>query len=695
MTEASMATDDLLIEIGTEELPPKVLPKLAEAFEQGVVAGLSGAGLGHGTSRRFATPRRLAVLIHAVSTIQPTRRQERRGPALAAAFDAQGRPTRAAEGFARSCGVEVSDLATLETNQGAWLVHTRTEPGQAAAALLPEIVKTALDALPIPKRMRWGSGSDEFSRPVRWIVLLLGEQVIPARLFGLEAGRLSRGHRFHHPEPILLTRPAEYIELLRQPGRVIVDFEQRRELIHRQIEALTQAAGGRAVVDPELLDEVTALVEWPVALLGNFEPRFLDVPAEALISTMQGNQRYFPLVDAVGNLLPHFITVANLDSRAPDQIRAGNERVIRPRFSDAEFFWNQDRKQSLASRRAALGKVIFQQQLGTLHDKTERLSRLVAAIADPADLVLVERAASLSKCDLLTDMVQEFPELQGTMGRYYALHDGEPAEVAAALEEYYQPRYAGDRIPATRTGRILALAERLDTLIGIFAIGQVPSGNKDPFALRRAALGVIRIIIEGELDLDLRQVLQQTAQGFAGAIDGLAAVEPVFGFIMERLRGYYLDQGLRVDLFEAVLATRPTRLLDFDHRMRAMDAFGQRPEAISLAAANKRIRNILRKTDETDALLPAPRRELMVEVAEQALADALEQISDPVIQLTGSGRYEPALEHLATLREPVDRFFDEVMVLAEDETLRRNRLALLARLSGLFDRIADFSRLQG
>lgn len=687
-------TRDLLIEIGVEELPPKALSSLALAFEQGIHEGLEKAGLACAALRRFATPRRLAVWVENLPERQTDRRLERRGPALSAAFDAAGNPTKAAEGFARSCGVTVAELQRQETDKGVWLVHVSTEPGAATAELIPALVETALAGLPIPKRMRWGDRDDEFVRPVHWVVLLFGDEVIPATLMGVPAGRETRGHRFHHPQPIRLNSPADYARQLTDPGRVIADFAERREAIRVQTETVAAALGGRAVVKPELLDEVTALVEWPVALAGNFDRRFLQVPAEALICTMQDHQRYFPVVDARGWLLPHFITIANLESRDPAQVRAGNERVIRPRFSDAEFFWNQDRKQPLATHLAGLKQVVFQQRLGTLADRSERVAALARYVASHGhgNPDWADRAARLAKCDLLTQMVQEFPELQGIMGRYYALHDGEAPEVAQAQEEQYLPRFAGDRLPATATGRALALADRLDTLVGIFAIGQAPSGAKDPFALRRAALGVLRILIEGELDLSLPALLEQAADQFEPALRARAVVETVLSFILDRLRGYYLEQSVRPDTFEAVLECRPAHPLDFDRRLRAVGAFREMPEAASLAAANKRIRNILKKVEMT---LPfAVRLDLLVEDAEQALAACLAELSSEVTPLMETGLYGEALTRLAGLREPVDAFFDQVLVMAEDPALRDNRIALLNELSSLFLRVADFSRLQ-
>ncbi|MFZ1642743.1 MAG: glycine--tRNA ligase subunit beta [Candidatus Contendobacter sp.] len=691
---ANTDTRDLLIEIGTEELPPKALSNLALAFEQGIRAGLEQAGLASDAIRRFATPRRLAVVVDKLPVRQTDRRLERRGPALSAAFGPDWTPTKAAEGFARSCGVSVADLQKQETDKGAWLVHVSVEPGAATAELIPGIVLAALAGLPIPKRMRWGDRDDEFVRPVHWVVLLFGDEIIPATIMGVQTGRETRGHRFHCPQPIRVASPADYARQLASEGKVIADFAERRAAVRAQAEAIAAELRGVAVIKPELLDEVTALVEWPVALAGNFERRFLDVPAEALVSTMQDNQRYFPVVDEHGRLLPHFITIANLESHDPAQVRAGNERVIRPRFSDAEFFWNQDRKQPLAARMESLKHVVFQQRLGTLASKSERVAALARFIAGHGhgNPDWAERAARLAKCDLLTQMVQEFPELQGIMGRYYALRDQEAPEVAQALEEHYLPRFAGDRLPATATGRIVALADRLDTLTGIFAIGQGPSGAKDPFALRRAALGVLRILIEGQLDLDLLTLLERAAAGFEPAIRAGHAVETVFEFVMDRLRGYYLDQGVRPDTFEAVLDCRPTRPLDFDQRVRAVGAFRELPEAASLAAANKRIRNILRKVETVLPFEVCP--DLLVEEAEQTLAGRLVELSSEVIPLMEAGLYGDALNRLAGLREPVDAFFDQVLVMAEDPASRDNRLALLNELGSLFLRVADFSRLQ-
>ena len=691
-----MSTADLLLEIGTEELPPGALTDLAEALARALDEELSREHLDHGPVQAFASPRRLAVRVADVARAQPDREELRRGPALTAAFDDEGCPTKAAEGFARSCGVAVEALERLETEKGAWLAYRRLVPGRPAAEVVPGIVQTAVARLPVPRRMRWGDHEVEFVRPVHWVVLLHGEDVIEAEILDCRTGRETRGHRFHHPEPILLAEPAVYLPLLETEGKVLADPQARREAIRGQVIEAARKVGGEARIDETLLEEVTALVEWPVAIAGDFDPRFLEVPPEVLISTMQEHQRYFPVFDADGRLLPHFVTVANIESRDPAQVKAGNERVIRPRFADAAFFWDQDRQQPLASRIEALGQMIFQERLGTLLDKARRVAVLAARIGEAigGNPAWAERAAMLSKCDLLTQMVYEFPELQGVMGRYYALHDGEPEEVAWAIEEHYLPRHAGDALPRTRTGQALAIADRLDTLVGIFAIGQAPTGEKDPFALRRAALGVLRILIERELDLDLVHWLREAAGQFPEALCAGKVVEAVFDFTLDRLRSYCQEQGIRTEVFEAVRAVRPTRPLDFMRRARAVMDFEQLPEAEALAAANKRIGNLLRKAREAGEPVPEsidPAR--LVEPAEQALAEAVAKAEAAVGPLFEQGEYEAALKRLARLRDPVDRFFDEVMVMAEEQTLRRNRLALLARLQHLFLQVADLGRL--
>jgi glycyl-tRNA synthetase beta chain len=689
------ATRDLLVEIGTEELPPKALRQMRDALRRSLDTLLDENSLAHGKSHAYATPRRLAVLIRNVPVAQPDRKVTRRGPALKAAFDGDGNPTRPAEGFANSCGVTVGDLEKLETNKGSWLVYHSIETGQATADIIPTLLEKALKSLPMPKRMRWGNSDIEFVRPLHWMVLLFGEQPVSATVLGIDTDRHSYGHRFHHNEPITITSPESYAGILEQQGMVEADMDQRRESIRTQVTEAAIALGGEALIDASLLDEVTALVEWPVAISGSYDPRFLSVPAEALISSMQDHQKYFPVVDRQGKLLPHFITVANIASKDPDQIRIGNERVIRPRLEDAVFFWNQDRKQSLHSRVAQLHGMAFQKGLGSLGDKQERIARIATSLAASLgfDTERVERAASLCKCDLVTSMVFEFPELQGIMGRYYALHDGENAQVAAALDEQYQPRFAGDTLPASETGQALAIAERLDTLVGIFAIGQTPTGDKDPFGLRRSALGLLRILIEKHLDLDLRTLIDQAAGNFPAALGADTIGDALFSFMMDRLRAWYVDAGYEVHVFEAVLARQPLRPLDFDERMRAVRAFRELPEADSLSAANKRIRNILRKAS---TVIPATyQHERLQEPAEQALAAALELLDAQTRPLFQQRDYTNALRRLATLQTPVDDFFDNVMVMADDDALRDNRLALLQALSDLFLQVADISLLQG
>ncbi|QYZ66073.1 MAG: hypothetical protein OI74_12280 [Gammaproteobacteria bacterium (ex Lamellibrachia satsuma)] len=685
---------DLLIEIGTEELPPKALAKLSAAFLRGIVEQLKQLGLPHNSVRPYATPRRLAVFIEALQTSQSDKEIERKGPAVKAAFDADGNPTRAAEGFARSCRVSVDQLETQDTPKGAWLIHRQIELGRSTIDLIPEIVEKSLATLPIPKRMRWGSRSEEFVRPVHWVVLLFGDEVIPGQVMGRNAGRSTRGHRFHHPEPIEIDTPANYSELLKNRGYVIADIAERKTKIEQQAREAAEAEGLQAAIDSNLLDEVTALNEWPIPVIGSFDARFLDVPSECLVQAMQDHQKYFPVVDKTGALQPRFITISNIDSKDIEQVRSGNERVIRPRFSDAAFFWEQDLKNPLDHHIESLKSILFQKKLGTLHDKSGRIASLAESIADQIglDKALAFRAAWLCKCDLMSEMVGEFASLQGTMGRYYAVRSGEDGQVAQAMEEVYMPRHAGDRLPETDCGRAIAIADRLDTLTGIFAIGQKPTGAKDPYGLRRAALGVLRILIETPMDLDLEQLLSTAAEGLAQQVDTEESLDQVFEYMMERLKAYYADQSIPADSVDAVLARRPTRPADFNLRVRAVTEFRKLPEAESLAAANKRIRNILRKTDETFPVQVA--NDLLQETAERALAAKVDELQPKVIPLFGEGRYTEGLQILASLRHPVDDFFDQVMVMTEDGNLRRNRLALLSRLEGLFLSAADLSRLQ-
>ncbi len=687
--------DDLLIELGTEELPPKALAKLSRAFHQGVEQGLKNAELTFDEIRPYATPRRLALVISKLQTKQPDRVVERRGPAVTAAFDEDGNPTKALLGFAGSCGVEVDDLDTMKTDKGAWLVFKQEQAGATAAELLPEIIQQALNDLPIPKRMRWGDLPGEFVRPVHWLIVLLGDDIVPMDLLGVSADRFSRGHRFHSPQPIRISSPMTYAPQLESEGHVMVDFENRKEAIEGQVKELADKLKGSAIINPDLLDEVTGLVEWPVALAGNFDQRFLELPPEALISSMEGHQKYFAIEAKDGKLLPHFITVSNIASQDPAQVIAGNERVILPRLSDAAFFWDTDRKRALAEHQEQLKTIVFQNKLGTVYDKSQRVAALAAEIAGQIEGQpnLAERAAQLAKCDLVTEMVGEFPELQGIMGRYYARLDGEDNEVAEALDEQYQPRFAGDNLPATRTGQAVSLAEKLDTLTGLFGIGQPPSGVKDPFALRRAALGVLRIIIEKALDLDLTQLLDKATANFDGRLSEKDVSDQVMQYFYDRLRGYALEQGFKADEFEAVLTVKPTRPLDFMQRLKAVAAFRKLEQAESLAAANKRIGNILRKND-AETIEAEVKDSLLQEAAEKALAAQVGEAQRELAPLTAKADYTGVLNYLAGMRETVDSFFDDVMVMADDEAVRQNRLALLNQTRALFLGVADISCLQ-
>jgi glycyl-tRNA synthetase beta chain len=686
---------DFLVEIGTEELPPKALPALAAAFRDGLVARLAEARLGHGVVESFATPRRLAVKVRRLETRQADQEVVLRGPPAGVAR-AGGAWTRAAEKFAASAGVPVDALMERTEGKGVYVYACKIEAGAPAAMLLPELIASALTALPVPRRMRWGAAEAEFVRPVHWLVMLLGTEVVPCTLFGVEAGRASRGHRFMAPLAVELTAPADYPERLERDGFVIAGFEARRERIRAQAETAAGEQGGRLVLDPALLDEVTALVEWPVPVTGQFEARFLDLPEEVLIATLQDHQRYFPVREPGGRLAARFIAISNLDSPAPEAIRRGNERVVRPRLADAAFFWDQDRRTPLAARAALLDNIVFQEKLGSIGAKTRRVEALAVRIGGllGADAAAAGRAALLAKCDLATAMVGEFPELQGIMGRYYARADGEPEDLATAIEEQYLPRFAGDRLPGTVTGQVLALADKLDTIAGIFVIGQRPTGNRDPFGIRRAALGVLRILIECELDLELPSLVAEAVA--AQPLESPAEMPAeIVDFLLERLRGYYLDGAGAVvaghDAFEAVLARRPASLVDFHRRLVALLEFVRLDAAMALAAANKRIANILRQADT--ALIGSVNPELLQEDAERLLHHQVQALAADVHPLIAARRYREALERLATLRTIVDRFFDEVLVMDPDAELRGNRLSLLASLRALFMDIADISRL--
>ncbi|MEO8062563.1 MAG: glycine--tRNA ligase subunit beta [Pseudomonadota bacterium] len=696
----SNVTKDFLVELGTEELPPLALPELEKAFAAGIRAGLAEASLPHAGLRSFATPRRLAVLVRDLAAVQPAQTLKLKGPPVSAAFGKDGKPAIAALKFAEKCGVDVSALGRITEGKGEFLFFEGSKPGLTTASLLPAIVQKSLDALPIPKRMRWGSSTAEFVRPVHWLVMLFGAEVVATRILDTDSGNTTRGHRFMAPGELTLKLPAEYEATLRDKGKVVADFAARRALIREQATAAGKQLGGGALLDDELLEEVTALVEWPSAVAGEFEPRFLELPREVLISTLQEHQRYFPVESAAGKLLPHFITVSNIESRDVAKVRAGNERVVRPRLSDAAFFWSQDRKQPLAARQAGLDAVTFQAKLGSVGDKVRRVSTLAGEIAllIDADRAQTVRAAELAKCDLLSAMVGEFPELQGIMGRYYATADGEPAEVAAAIDEHYLPRGAGGALPNTGAGVAVALADRLDTLAGIFAIGQKPSGTKDPFGLRRAAIGSLRILVEKKLGLDLRALTARAVQ--LQPVSNPAVDAELWDYIVERLRAYFLDAsnagavaGVSTEMFDAVRASNPVSPVDFGARLTALVRFLGLPEAASLTAANKRIANILKKAEVGGS--GTVDVTLLTEPAEKALHEALAGIVADVDRALAKRDYGAALAKLATLRSPVDGFFDDVMVNADDLNLKRNRLAMLAQLRQQFTRIADLSCLPG
>ena len=681
-----------MFELGTEELPPRALGVLSAALTENIVKGLDAAGITHGRFHSFATPRRLAVWVEKLAMSQPDRSVEKRGPPLANAFDSQGAPAQSAIAFAKNCGVPVAALERLTTEKGAWLVFRGIEKGASTLNLLGEIITQAIAALPMPKRMRWGAHTAEFVRPVHSVVLMYGDEVVPLEVLGLRAGRVSFGHRFHSPRPIVLKSAKGYENRLRR-AKVVASFEKRRELIRAGVAAAAEASG-TALIEDSLLDEVTALVEWPVPIAGQFEQRFLTLPREVVIATVQDHQRYFPVQGADGKLSGGFITVSNIQSRDPSKIREGNERVVRPRLSDAVFFWEQDQRVPLEQHAARLAEVTFQAKLGSYADKTLRVKRLAEAIGDRLGAgPLVGRAAELAKADLVTAMVGEFPELQGTMGRYYALAQDEPEELALALEEHYRPRFAGDSLPRTKTGQTLALADKIDTLVGIFAIDQRPTGTKDPFGLRRAALGVLRILLEGRLDLDLHRVLAIAVAAQPVQRPGVAA--EVYDFIAERLRGLLLERadGITAEMIEAVLAARPESPLDIEVRLRALKEFLQHPDAAVLTALNKRIANILKKAPPggNAGVNPAA----LAEAAELALHRALTDLRGPVQESIAARRYAESLRALIGLREPVGEFFERVMVMDENIERRDNRLALLRDVRTLLGGVADLSRLPG
>jgi len=687
---------DLLVELGTEELPPKALTTLMTAFADGIARGLEEARLGHDGITPYASPRRLAVIVRALDAAQADRDVTQKGPPMTIAFDHDGNPTKAALAFADKCGVEVGALGREKSDAGEWLIYQGVEAGMPSADLVPGIVKATLDALPIPRRMRWGDRDDEFVRPVHWLIMLHDKRVIAGSVLGVESGNSTRGHRFHAPDPIPIRTARDYEETLRKKGFVVADFHKRREIIVSAVEKAATATGGSVVSDDALIDEVTALTEWPVPLTGSFDDDFLSLPKEVIVATLTGHQRYFPVVDERGDLKPVFITLANLESKDPDRVRDGNERVIRPRLADAKFFWETDQQAPLGKRTQALKNVIYQKGLGSLHDKSMRVAALASLIAEQLgeEKEAVTRAAVLAKCDLLTGMVGEFPELQGTMGAYYAASSGEADAVATAIGEQYLPRFAGDALPQSTPGKILAVADKLDTLAGIFALGKKPSGNRDPFGLRRAALGVVRILIEGELDIDFSATVVAAVVQQPAVDDRQGSVrDEVYEFITDRLRSYFVDadEGFTTDMFEAVRVRRPASLVDFRERLRAVAEFVELEPAVSLAAANKRTANILRKAEFVDG--GDLEANLLTDDAERVLYHAMQSAQKDIAPLIGKRRYADSLRRLAELRTPVDSFFDDVMVMTDDDAIRNNRLALLAELRALFLDVADISRL--
>ncbi|NIH17044.1 glycine--tRNA ligase subunit beta [Morganella morganii] len=689
-----MTQQTFLTEIGTEELPPKALRSLAESFAANLTAELAAANLTHGDVTWYAAPRRLAVKIAGLAESAADREVEKRGPAIAQAFDAEGKPTKAAEGWARGCGITVDQADRMVTDKGEWLLYRAVEKGNNAKELLAGMVSRALAKLPIPKLMRWGDKETHFVRPVHTVTMLMGADVIPGEVLGITSDRVIRGHRFMGEAEFTIAHADEYPAILETRGKVMVDYDARKAMIKRDAEKAAQALGGVADLTDSLLEEVTSLVEWPVVLTAKFEEKFLEVPSEALVYTMKGDQKYFPVYDKNGNLMPNFIFVANIESSDPVQIISGNEKVVRPRLADAEFFFKTDCKKRLEDNLPRLSTVLFQQQLGTLRDKTDRLEALAGWIAGQigADVNHATRAGLLAKCDLMTNMVFEFTDTQGVMGMHYARHDGESEDVALALKEQYQPRYAGDNLPSTPVSDALAIADKMDTLAGIFGIGQHPKGDKDPFALRRAALGVLRIIVEKGYNLDLETLTQEAVRLYGDKLTNANVVTDVVDFMLGRFRAWYQEQGFAIDTIQAVLARRPTRPADFDARMKAVTHFRTLDEAAALAAANKRVSNILSKSD--DVLNDTVLASLMNAPEEIRLAAYVTDLKTQLAPLYAEGKYQEALTELASLRESVDAFFDSVMVMDKDDNIRRNRLTLLNELRNLFLGVADISLLQ-
>ncbi|UTW48300.1 glycine--tRNA ligase subunit beta [Bacterioplanoides sp. SCSIO 12839] len=691
MSTQTNLTKSFLVELGTEELPPTQLKKLSDAFTAGIEDGLKEAGLANGIEViSFASPRRLAVVVNNLAEKQDDRDDVLWGPPANIAFDADGKPTKAAEGFAKKAGIDLSDA----TEENGKLKVSRRIEGKATTELLESIVQTSLDKLPIAKRMRWGSSRNEFVRPVQWLVMLFGEQVVEAEILGAKAGNQSRGHRFHANKDITINSSADYQQAMRD-AFVIVDYNERKELIRQQVTAKGEEVGGVAIIDEDLLDEVTGLNEWPTALAGNFDEDFLRVPSEALVSSMKEHQKYFHVEDKEGKLKPIFITLTNIESKDPQQVIEGNEKVIRPRLADAAFFWDTDRKKTLESRYEKLDTIVWVNKLGTLKAKTDRIGALADKVATAigADNALAQRAAKLCKTDLLTDMVYEFTDLQGIAGTYYAQGDGEHADVAAAMQEQYMPAFAGDELPATQAGLCVALADRIDSLVGLFGLGQIPTGSKDPFALRRASLGVLRILVEKEIDIDLGQLIDWALEANWETAPKAETKATLTEYMLERFSAWYKDEGISAEVFQSVRALGVTNALDINNRVQAVNSFSAMEEAQALAAANKRVSNILAKNGG-EAVVADVNEALLSEDAEKVLATQVAEKQTEVQPLLADAKYKEALASLAGLRDAVDAFFDNVMVMADDEAVKNNRLALLKQLQGLFIAIADISLLQ-
>ncbi|MEZ7207467.1 glycine--tRNA ligase subunit beta [Pseudoalteromonas sp. DY56-GL79] len=688
-----MSTENLLVEIGTEELPPKALRNLAESFAENTRQELEALELSHEGVSWYASPRRLGIQVKALQTQQADKVVEKRGPAIQAAFDADGNATKAALGWARGCGIDINDAERLETDKGTWLLHKAKVEGQQTLALLSDVINKALAKLPIPKPMRWGANKTQFIRPVHTVAALLGSQQVEGEVLGKAISNELQGHRFHHPERVRVEHADDSHAVLKG-AYVIADYEARKALIRGQIEAEAEKLGAQVAMDEDLLEEVTSLVEWPVTLVASFEEAFLQVPDEALIYTMKDDQKYFPLLDKQGNLINKFLFVSNIESKDPSVVISGNEKVVRPRLADAQFFFETDKKKTLESRLESLDSVLFQKQLGTLKDKSERISALAGFIAEQlgADKALAERAGLLSKTDLMTEMVMEFTDVQGVMGMHYARIDGEAEEVALAQNEQYMPRFAGDNLPSNPISFAVALADKFDTLVGIFGIGQTPKGDKDPFALRRAAIGALRIMVEKELPLDIQDIVAKAMTLFGDKLSNANVADEVVEFMLGRFRAWYQDEGISVDVIQAVLARRPTSPVDFDRRVKAVSHFRTLAEAEALAAANKRVNNILAKNNVASEA--AVESSLLQEKAEQTLAAQVAALTAELAPVYAEGDYQTALTRLASLREAVDNFFDNVMVMADDEAVKANRLALLGQLSKLFLNTADISVLQ-